>query len=171
MKHAIGYMALAALLVAGESAVAQDLPAYETGVRLAQRRGYDNADCYGRVFARHAVVIEKPGGRRSWFAASTQAYNAELQRRCGVDRLGDLRQRRQQPGPVTSQYRGGAYQAGLRIAAARGYSGPAAVCFARVFANQASVGPSSLRAGRMTWGAYLTQSIRGEMHRQCGLSV
>ncbi|HEV2513366.1 hypothetical protein [Bosea sp. (in: a-proteobacteria)] len=171
MKHAIGYMALAALLAAGESALAQDMPAYETGVRLAQRRGYDNADCYGRVFAKYAVVVENPNGRRSWFAASTPAYNAEQQRRCGVDRLGDLRQRRQQSAPVTSQYRGGAYQAGLRIAAARGYSGPAAACFARVFANQASVGPSSLRAGQMTWGAYLTPSIRGEMHRQCGISV
>jgi hypothetical protein len=171
MRYAIGYMALAALLCAGESALAQDMPAYETGVRLAQRRGYDNAECYGRVFARHAVVVEKPGGRRSWFAASTPAYNAELQRRCGVDRLGDLRQRRQPPNSVTSQYRGGAYQAGMRIAASRGYSGAVAACFARVFANQASVGPSSLRAGRMTWGAYLTPSIRGEMHRQCGISV
>lgn len=142
MKHAIGYMALAALLVVGESALAQDMPAYETGVRLAQRRGYDNPECYGRVFAKHAVVVEKPNGRKSWFAASTPAYNAEQQRRCGVNRLGDLRQRRQQPGPVTSQYRGGAYQAGLRIAASRGYSGAVAACFARVFANQASVGPS-----------------------------
>lgn len=171
MKYMIGCIALAALVLAEEGALAQSMSAYETGVRLAQRRGYDNVECYGRVFARYAVVVERADGRRGWLAASTQAYNAELQRRCGVDRLGDLRQRRQQSGPVTSQYRGGAYQAGLRIAAKRGYSGPAAACFARVFANQASVGPSSLRAGRMTWGAYLTPSISGEMHRQCGISV
>lgn len=169
MKHAIGYMALAALLLAGDSALAQDLPAYETGVRLAQRRGYDNADCYGRVFARHAVVVEKAGGRRSWFAASTQAYNAELQRRCGVDRLGDQRQRAAAAAPPSGG--GGApYRVGLRVAAQRGYRGEEAACFARTYATFAHETPvAGSRRGYAVAGRS-SNAYRAELFQRCGIS-
>ncbi|MGX1787219.1 hypothetical protein ACWIGM_10795 [Bosea sp. NPDC055332] len=169
MKYAIGYMALAALLVVGESALAQDLPAYETGVRLAQRRGYDNADCYGRVFAKHAVVVEKPGGRRSWFAASTQAYNAELQRRCSVDRLGDIRQRaaaREAP----SNSAGGSYRAGLRVAAQRGYQGEKASCFARTYATYAYEKPVAGSPRGYAVPGRSSNAYRAELFQRCGIS-
>lgn len=166
MKYAIGYTAFAAWLLVGNSLLAQDLPAYETGIRLAQRRGYDNAECYGRVFARHAVVVERPGGRKSWFAASTPAYNAELRRRCGVDRLGDLRERTGSP----TGRAGSAYRAGLRVAAQRGYSGEQAACFARTYARFAYETPvaGSPRGYAVAGGS--SNAYRAELFRSCGIS-
>lgn len=167
MKHAIGYMVLAALLVVGESALAQDMPAYETGVRLAQRRGYENAECYGRVFAKHAVVVEKPSGRKSWFAASTPAYNAEQQRRCGIDRLGDFRQR---AAGSSSGRAGSAHRAGLRVAARRGHSGEQAACFARTYALFAYETPVPGSPRGYAIAGRSDSAYRAELFRSCGIS-
>ncbi|WP_186418958.1 hypothetical protein [Bosea sp. CS1GBMeth4] len=167
MRFAVGHLAFAALLFVGDGALAQDLPAYETGIRLAQRRGYDDAECYGRVFAKHAVVVEHHSGRKSWFAASTPAYNAELQRRCGVDRLGDLRQRR---AGASSGRAGSAYRAGLRVATQRGYAGEQAACFARTYAHFAYETPvaGSPRGYAVAGGS--SNAYRAELFRSCGIS-
>ncbi|MFJ5368462.1 hypothetical protein ACIPIA_04490, partial [Bosea sp. CER48] len=83
----------AALTGASGPALAQQGTAYSAGLRVAQARGYENADCYARVFAKHAVVVERPNGRRSWYASSTPAYKAEQRSRCGIDRLQDMAMR------------------------------------------------------------------------------
>lgn len=167
MKYAIGCIALAASMLAGESALAQDMPAYETGVRLAQRRGYSNAECYGRIFAKHAVVVEHHSGRKSWFAASTPAYNAEQQRRCGVDRLGDLRQR---AAGSSSGRTGSVHRAGLRVAAQRGYSGEQAACFARTYALFAYETPVPGSPRGYAIAGRSDDAYRAELFRSCGIS-
>ena len=135
-------------------AFAQQGSAYSAGLRVAQGRGYANADCYARVFAKHAVVIEKPNGRRSWYASSTPAYNAEQRDRCGIDRLQDMAVRRPVRGggsPVASGHSPAvAQRIGLALAARHGYSGSNAACFARTYAVYASPQPS--QNGRIIYG-------------------
>ncbi len=128
------------LVLAGGGAWAQTVTAYESGLRVAQRRGYGNAECYARVFARHAVVVEKVDGRRNWYAASTPAYNAEQRSRCGIDRLADISSRRAMRGSAIRPARPtrSAYATGLQVAAERGHGGQRAVCFARIFSSYAS---------------------------------
>lgn len=135
-------------------ALAQQGSAYSAGLRVAQERGYENADCYARVFAKHAVVVEKPNGRRGWYAPSTPAYNAEQRSRCGIDRLQDLAVRQKARG---SGGAGGATHSpaiaqriGLALAARHGYSGSNAACFARIYAVYASQQPS--QNGRVMYG-------------------
>lgn len=173
MANIVRFAIAAVLTVASHAATAQSRTAHEVGFQIAQRRGYANPECYARVFAKHAVVVERANGARGWYAASTPAYNADQRLRCGVDRLAERRPSRPAPGDPTvpQQMTGDAYRAGQRIARQRGYSGAAAACFARVFAGQARLAPSSLRAGTISWSAAMTPSIRGEMHRQCGISV
>ncbi len=173
MIRVIGCMALAALTVTSESALAQNLTAYESGLRLAQRRGYANAECYGRVFAKHAVVVEDPSGRRAWQAASTPAYNAEQRRRCGVDRLTDLAERRQaqQTSSLLAPRIGrSAYRAGLNLAAKRGHTGSNASCYARTFARFASASPSENGAATYSVYGLSMNAYTAELFRNCGIS-
>ncbi|MGO4674746.1 hypothetical protein AB4Z40_17785 [Bosea sp. 2YAB26] len=170
------FAAIAALALGSSAASSQTITTYQTGLRLAQKRGYANAECYAQVFARHAVVVEKASGNRGWFAPSTPAYNAELRRRCGVDRLADLAARK--PARIAGrntyagpQTQGGAYLAGTKIAAQRGYSGDKVACFARVFAEHATFRPSPIRTGFVDWSANLGPAITGEMQSQCGISI
>lgn len=165
----IGLSVLAMLTLASAEVQAQSMPAYETGLRLAQRRGYDNPECYGRVFAKHAVVVEHPNGRQAWFAASTPAYNAELQRRCGVDRLGDLRQRAASAGP-SSRGSGAPYRAGLRVAAQRGYDGEQASCFARVYASFAFETPVGNGRRGYAIAGQSDNAYRATLFQSCGIS-
>lgn len=143
----IGWGILLVAACMGGPAFAQE-GAYRAGLRVATARGYDNADCYARVFAKHAVVVEKPNGRLSWYAPSTPAYNAEQRSRCGVDRLQDLAARRGSGSLSTQPSQAGGYRAGLRVAAQRGYHGSDASCFARTFATFASLQPVG---GRVTY--------------------
>ena len=53
MRMGWGILLMAACM--GGPALAQE-GAYRAGMRVATMRGYDNADCYARVFAKHAVV-------------------------------------------------------------------------------------------------------------------
>ncbi|MGO4173599.1 hypothetical protein [Bosea sp. TAF32] len=154
-------------------AVAQQGSAYNTGLRVAQARGYENADCYARVFAKHAVVVEKLGGKRSWYANSTPAYNAEQRSRCGIDRLQDLAARRDSErfgAPGASRARGGAYGAGLRVAAERGYSGSDATCFARTYATFASPHPAPTGRGTYAIAGTSMRAYSHELFRACGIS-
>jgi hypothetical protein len=172
LKHAVAAM----LLLCSNAALAQTVTAYQSGLRIAQGRGYANAGCYAQVFAKHAVVVEKANGRRNWHAASTPAYNAEQRSRCGVDRLADIAVRRQARVSGGNRYagprsQGGAYVMGVRIAAQRGYSGERAHCFARVFTSHAVFRPSPLRSGVVDWNAPIGPAMRGEMQSQCGISM
>lgn len=175
MRIAWGISFVAACLAG--PALAQQGSAYDVGLRLAQGRGYANADCYARVFAKHAVVVEKQNGRRSWYASSTPAYNAEQRSRCGIDRLADLAERRQGAQRPTGQSlagpspQDGAYRHGLRIARQRGYSGSKAHCLANVFKSHATFQPSPLRAGVVDWSATISHALRGEMYSQCGIQI
>ncbi len=167
--------ALVFLCAAGQAS-AQTKSAYAVGLDLAHRRGYDNANCYATVFARHAVKVEKANGRRGWFAASTPAYNAEQRQHCGIDRLSGIRAEREAgrvSGEASSGARaaGGAYRQGLRIARQRGYSGAKADCLARVFVRHATLRPSPFRAGVVDWSARSGPALRGEMHSICGISI
>lgn len=154
-------------------AVAQQGSAYSTGLRVAQARGYENADCYARVFAKHAVIIEKPGGGRSWLASSTPAYNAEQRSRCRIDRLQDLaaRQEARRSGAMGAPRPSGtAYSAGLRVAAQRGYSGSDATCLARTFAVFAAPYPNpNGRPNYAVEGANM-RSYTQELFRACQIS-
>jgi len=153
----------------GGAAFAQDISAYQSGLRLATSRGYDNPECYARVFAKHATVVERPDGRRRWFAASTPAYNAEQRSRCGVDRLQDLAARRGSASSGAAPSKGTLYRAGLGVAAQRGYSGQDASCFARNYATFASL---QTVEGRVTYaipGASM-HSYSQELFRSCRLS-
>ncbi len=147
--------------------------AYQAGLRVATTRGYDNADCYARVFAKHAVVVERPDGRRSWSAASTPAYNAEQRSRCGVDRLQDLAGRRgaERFGAAGApRPRGGVYGLGLHLAAERGYSGRDAACFARNYATFASPQPAESGRVRYAIAGASMHIYSQELFRACGLS-
>lgn len=155
-------------------ALAQQGSAYEAGLRVAQGRGYANAECYARVFAKHAVVVEHPNGRRRWYASSTPAYNAEQRNRCGIDRLQDVAVRNIARGersaggsrnsPVVAQ------RIGLALAAQRGYSGSDAACFSRIYAVYASPQPS--RNGLVTYGiSGTTEHIFGqELFQRCRIT-
>ena len=164
----IGWGILLVAACVGGPALAQE-SAYRAGLRVATARGYDNADCYARVFAKHAVVVERPSGRLSWYAPSTPAYNAEQRSRCGVDRLQDLAARRGSGSLSAPRAQGGGYRSGLRVAAQRGYSGSDASCFARTYATFASLQPVG---GRVTY-AIAGSSMHPysqELFRSCGLS-
>ncbi len=148
------------------SAYAQDGAAYRVGLRVAESRGYQNADCYARVFARHAVVVESPDGRRGWRAASTPAYNAEQRSRCGVDRLQDLAARRQARADGAGSV---AYRIGLGLAAQRNIYGASGACFGRVFAAHASQQPSPDRRIRYGVSGASEHVFARELQRSCGL--
>ncbi len=144
----------------GGVASGQTVTAYQSGLSLARSRGYENPECYARVFAKHAVVVEKGGGRRGWFAPSTPAYNAEQRARCGIDRLTDMAARREAQrfaAPGAPRIRGGLYGAGLRVAAERGYSGADAACFAKTYAVYAT--PQPAPSGQVKY------AIPGASHR------
>lgn len=166
-------LAIAAMLLLGSNAaLAQTVTAYQSGLRVAEGRGYANAGCYAQVFAKHAVVVEKANGRRNWYAASTPAYNAEQRSRCGVDRLADRAARRQtqEAGAYLVPRSRGAYSAGLRVAVQRGHSGEKAACFARTYATFASTRPSANgRVARAISGRHET-AYTAELFSQCGIS-
>ncbi|QEL23021.1 hypothetical protein FQV39_10920 [Bosea sp. F3-2] len=155
-------------------AFAQQGSAYSAGLRVAQARGYENADCYARVFAKHAVVVEKPNGRRGWYAASTPAYNAEQRSRCGIDRLQDLAVRQMARGSGRASGTGHspaiAQRIGLALAARHGYSGSNAACFARTYATYASPQPS--QNGRIMYGVSGASEhvFAQELTRSCRLT-
>lgn len=161
-------VSLGLVCVAGE-AHAQNRTAYQSGLRVAETRGYQNAECYARVFAKHAVVVEAPGGRRSWYAASTPAYNAEQRSRCGIDRLSDIAARREaaRSGPATSRV---AQRLGFKLASERGYRGADAICFARVYANFASPQPAPSGNVRYAIAGERWLSYSQELFRACKLS-
>ena len=170
--RAFKYAAFAIIALGSDAALSQTNTAYQSGLQLAQRRGYVNANWYAQVFARHAVVVEGTNGKRSWFAPSTPAYNAEQRQRCGVDRLADLAARRDAR-PSASQSSSGrrAYAAGLRVAAERGHTGAKASCFAGTYATFASVQPSRTggRGGYAISGHSETAYV-GQLFSQCGIS-
>lgn len=171
MRIAWGISFVAACLAG--PALAQQGSAYDAGLRVAQGRGYANADCYARVFAKHAVVVEKQNGRRSWYASSTPAYNAEQRSRCGIDRLEDLAARREATrfsAPDAPRPRGGVHGLGMKVAAERGYTGSQASCFARVYATYAS--PQPAERGRVQY-AISGASMRvysQDLFQRCGIS-
>ena len=146
-------------------ALAQQESAYRSGLGVAQSRGYQNADCYARVFAKHAVVVERPNGRRGWYAASTPAYNAEQRSRCGIDRLEDLAARREEP-----RSRGSVHRAGMGVAAQRGYSGREASCFTQVYATYAA--PRPAERGRVNYAipGRSAHAYSQELFQRCGIS-
>mgnify|MGYP003393620646 CR=1 FL=1 len=169
--RAVGLVA-GCLMLAGDAAQAQTMSAYQVGLGIAQQRGYANAGCYAEVFARHAVVVERSDGRRGWNAASTPAYNAEQRRRCGVDRLADIAERRQARSNPFAAPRGSGNvnSAGLRVAAQRGYQGEKAACFARTYAVFASPQPNgSGRVGYAIAGRS-ESSYSAELYRACGIT-
>lgn len=154
-------------------ALAQQGSAYGAGLQVAQSRGYENAECYARVFAKHAVVVERSNGRRGWYAPSTPAFNAEQRSRCGIDRLEDIAARREAsrfaapgaPGP-----RGGAYGIGLKVAAERGYRGSEAGCFARIYATYASPRPAERGRVHYAISGASTHAYSQELFQRCGIS-
>jgi len=154
-------------------ALAQQGSAYSAGLRVAQGRGYANADCYARVFAKHAVVVEKASGRRGWYAVSTPAYNAEQRSRCGIVRLQDIAARREAErfaAPGAPRMRGGMHGAGMRVAAQRGYGGSEANCFARVYAVYASPQPASRGTVKYAISERSLHAYTQELHQRCGIS-
>lgn len=146
-------------------ALAQQGSAYSAGLRVAQGRGYANADCYARVFAKHAVVREKANGGQGWYAVSTPAYNAEQRSRCGIDRLEDLAARREAP-----RSQGSVHRAGMGVAAQRGYNGSDASCFARVYATYAA--PRPAERGRVNYAipSRSASAYSQELFQRCGIS-
>ncbi len=135
------------------------------------------------------MIVEKVRGGREWSAPATPAYNADMQRTCGVDRMALVRAQRQTrvayapanngsrvftPGGGVSagpSFGGGAREsaqsAGLRLAAQRGYSGQTASCYASVFVRHAQLVPDHARGTR--WDAYTTSSYTQELWRNCGV--
>lgn len=147
-------------------ALGQEMSAYRVGLGIAQQRGYANADCYARVFASHAVIVERQDGRRGWRAASTPAYNAEQRSRCGVDRLQDLAARRQaRPDGAGSI----PYRIGLGLAARRNVYGASGACYARLFATYASRQPSGDRTIRYGMSSQTERVFGQDLQRSCGL--
>jgi len=167
-------MLAAFLIAAAGPAAAQTRPAYAVGLDIARSRFYADPACYAAVFARHAVLVEKRDGRTGWVAASTPAYNAEQRRRCGIDRMAEMR--REAPPAANRmsadpQGPGGAYRQGLRIARQRGFSGGQAECVARIFVRHATLRPSPYRAGVVDWHARSGPALRREMFSACGASI
>lgn len=160
------------LTLAADPARAQSMSAYQVGLGIAQQRGYANAGCYAEVFAQHAVVVERYDGRRSWHAASTPAYNADQRRRCGIDRLGDLEERRQaRSGPLSAPRSvGNIHAAGLRVAEQRGHQGEKAACFARTYAVFASPHPGPGNRSQYAIDGRSMNSYSSELYRSCGIS-
>uniref|UniRef100_A0A9E8CSW9 Uncharacterized protein n=1 Tax=Bosea sp. NBC_00436 TaxID=2969620 RepID=A0A9E8CSW9_9HYPH len=154
-------------------ALAQQGSAYSAGLRVAQGRGYANADCYARVFAKHAVIVENAAGKRSWFATSTPAYNAEQRSRCGIDRLQDIAARREAQrfaAPGAPRIRGAIHGVGMRVAAERGYGGSEANCFARVYAVYASPQPASRGQVKYAIDGRSAHAYTQELFQRCGIS-
>lgn len=157
----------------GGAAWGQDRSARSVGLEVAQSRGYANAECYARVFAKHAVIVERPDGRRGWYAPSTPAYNAEQRARCGIDRLEDIAARREAQrfaAPGAPRPRGGVHGIGMRVAAERGYTGGQASCFARVYTTYASPRPAP--QGKVAY-AIAGGSMRAysqDLFQRCGIS-
>ncbi|WNJ88916.1 hypothetical protein [Bosea sp. 685] len=169
LRHAVAAM----LLLGSDAALAQTVTAYQSGLRIAQGRGYANAGCYAQVFAKHAVVVERADGRRNWHAASTPAYNAEQRSRCGIDRLADVSSRRAMRATAMRPARpaSSAYATGLQVASEYGHGGSRAACFARVFSTYAST--SQRRDGRVY---YIVEGrsvpvYALELRSSCGISL
>lgn len=186
-------VAVSAILVAGSShgALAQSRTAYQVGLQVAQARGASDPDCYARVFARHARVVEDGYGRRGWHAASTPQYNAEIQRRCGFDRRAAMRAGGPPARPVVARPAimrpvvvvpaqgygggrvsanghpaGGAYGSGLGHALKIGHHNPQ--CYAQVWSRYAY--PVQQQDGKpgYWWRVDSTAAFRADMKSQCG---
>lgn len=154
-------------------ALAQQGSAYSAGLGVARSRGYDNAECYARVFAKHAVVVENVDGRRRWYAPSTPAYNAEQRSRCGINRLEDIAARREVQrfaAPGAPRIRGGILGAGMRVAAQRGHRGSEANCFARVYSVYASPQPASRGQVKYAIDGRSAHAYSQELFQRCGIS-
>jgi hypothetical protein len=147
-------------------ASAQSQSAYQAGIGVATQRGVSNRDCYASVFAKHARVVENANGGRFWSAQSTPAYNAELRRRCGVDRLELVRTTPTRSVRGAQASRGELYGAGLGIARSRGYPNPD--CYARIFSQHA--GLTNDINGRRRVGTPTSQAFVGELWNQCRIS-
>jgi hypothetical protein len=165
MRFSLSAVCVAAAFCPAD-AFAQRETRMQTGLRVAHSRGAPNPQCYARVFARHAVVVENASRERRWFAASTPAYNADMQRSCGVDRLAlrsaqPVRSARLSPQGHTNA---GAYNAGYRIAQRQGYSNPD--CFARVFTRYASPMQSPARG---IWYSYNAPAVMADARQSCGV--
>ncbi|MGL4636044.1 MAG: hypothetical protein ACRCWF_08690 [Beijerinckiaceae bacterium] len=164
--------AATSLLLMATPVLAQTKTSYQAGMDVARKRGVSNPSCYAGVFARHAIVVENTSGNRNWSAPSTPAYNADMRRKCGVDRLALVRSQDVPRGYSRSQVsssghsNAGAYQAGLNGAKRYGYSNPE--CYARVFARYASPTTSQGRSG--TWYSYNpTPAFQSELRQQCNI--
>ncbi|MCP4734198.1 MAG: hypothetical protein GY873_08395 [Bosea sp.] len=172
----LGLSTLAALTLASAEVCAQDATAHRIGVAVARHYGIPNPTCYAQIFARYAQLTRRPDGKINWYVPSTPPYRAELQSRCGIDRVPSS-MAESRPGPTareTSPAAGvnrTAYQSGLRAAAQRGFSGSQAHCIARVFVRYASPSPSPYRAGVVDWFAVPSAAFQDEMRRACGALI
>lgn len=163
---------LVTVMVSAGLAQAQTKTAYQVGLGIAQKRGYANADCYAKVFARHAVVTENANRQRNWFAASTPAYNADQLKTCGVDRLANTAPQRALPAaPASAGYTSNSgYAAGLNGARKSGYTGADAACYAKVYATYASQYPSAGGPGTWAIDGRSVERFRLELHSTCRIS-
>jgi hypothetical protein len=172
----LGLFVLAMLTLASGNLRAQDTSPHKIGLAVARHFGIPNPTCYAQFFAKYAQLTRRPDGKINWFVPSTPAHRAELQHRCGIDRLPSSMVE-SQPGPTAREASPGtgvnrtAYQSGLRAAAQRGFSGAQAHCIARVFTRYASPSPSPYRSGVVDWFAVPSAAFQDEMRRSCGALI
>jgi hypothetical protein len=131
---------------------------YRAGLFIAQKKGLSGqaAQCQARIFVKHAEP-DTGKGPDPWTAGGPK-YFGELRRICGVTAPPTI------PGPPRSVEQT-KMTAGLRLAAARGYTGSKASCYANVFVRHAALD----NTGR-GYVAPVSPAYVGELFSECGVS-
>lgn len=90
------YMALRRLLVATAALVVMTAtsafsvqtptPAFRAGLKVAKSRHYERPECYARVFAQHAHLINHRKARNFWAIEDGPRFSAAVWNECRISR-------------------------------------------------------------------------------------
>jgi len=83
-KGALGAgLALSAVV---STATAAPSPAYRAGLKVAKSRHYERPECYARVFAVHAHLINHRKAKNFWAISDGQRFSTAVWNECQISR-------------------------------------------------------------------------------------
>lgn len=78
--------ALVALLASVSAGEAAPSPAYRAGLKVAKSRHYERPECYARVFAVHAHLINHRTAKKFWAIEDGPRFSTAVWNECRINR-------------------------------------------------------------------------------------
>jgi len=78
--------ACAALCAVESAAAAAPSPAYRAGLKVAKSRHYERPECYARVFAEHAHLINHRKAKNFWAISDGPRFSTAVWNECRISR-------------------------------------------------------------------------------------